>query len=211
MIDFGIAQPHQSNLQKSPSSGRNPRLSVARANRADEPYARLPQRFLLAGRNILRTLTGRLPFPTRDILELVHCHIAKPCSPQEVNAKIPKPVSDMILKLMAKNAEDRYQSAWGIKADLERCPATGRNWSNWQHPIKSSRCFEQFHIPQKTVWTRSGDWRLLAFDRVAGSGNQENSFKVEMMLVSGYAGIGKSALVQELYKPLTAAGLFYLG
>jgi len=49
--------------------------------------------------------------------------------PTEVNAKIPKPVSDMILKLM-KNAEDRYQSAWGIKADLERCAATGRNWSN---------------------------------------------------------------------------------
>jgi len=76
-------------------------------------------------------LTGQLPFPTRDILELVHCHIAKPPVPQEVNAKIPKPVSDMILKLMAKNAEDRYQSAWGIKADLERCAQQlERNWSN---------------------------------------------------------------------------------
>jgi len=66
---------------------------------------------------------------------------------------------------------------------------------------------------QKTVWTRSGDWGLLAaFDRVAGSGNQENSqFKVEMMLVSGYAGIGKSALVQELYKPLTAKGVILSG
>jgi len=50
--------------------------------------------------------------------------------PQEVNAKIPKPVSDMILKLMAKNAEDRYQSAWGIKGFRTLRPATGRNWSN---------------------------------------------------------------------------------
>jgi len=99
---------------------KEPRLSVARANRADEPYARLPQRFLLAGRNILRTFDWTVAVSDQGHPRLVHCHIAKP-PVQEVNAKIPKPVSDMILKLMAKNAEDRYQSAWGIKADLERC------------------------------------------------------------------------------------------
>lgn len=56
------------------------------------------------------------------LISLVHCHIAKsPVPPHELNAAIPQPVSDIILRLMAKNAEDRYQSAWGIKADLELC------------------------------------------------------------------------------------------
>ncbi|GAX42359.1 serine/threonine protein kinase and signal transduction histidine kinase with GAF and PAS/PAC sensor [Tolypothrix sp. NIES-4075] len=78
--------------------------------------------FYFLGVTFYKLLTGHLPFPTTDILELVHCHIAKqPPLPHEINTTIPKPVSDIILKLMAKNAEDRYQSAWGIKADLEIC------------------------------------------------------------------------------------------
>jgi serine/threonine protein kinase len=78
--------------------------------------------FYSLGATFYELLTGQLPFPASDILELVHCHIAKqPVPPHELNSTIPKPVSDLVLKLMAKNAEDRYQSAWGIKADLERC------------------------------------------------------------------------------------------
>ncbi|WP_234017139.1 serine/threonine protein kinase [Nostoc sp. 'Lobaria pulmonaria (5183) cyanobiont'] len=75
--------------------------------------------FYSLGVTFYQLLTGQLPFPTKDVLELVHCHIAKQPPPTyDLNATIPKPISDIILKLMAKNAEDRYQSAWGIKADL---------------------------------------------------------------------------------------------
>uniref|UniRef100_A0A8J6ZHG3 AAA family ATPase n=1 Tax=Desmonostoc muscorum LEGE 12446 TaxID=1828758 RepID=A0A8J6ZHG3_DESMC len=179
--------------------------------------------FYSLGVTFYELLTGQLPFPTTDILELVHCHIAKqPLPPHELNAAIPKAVSDIILKLMAKNAEDRYQSAWGIKADLE----IGLHQFAQTDKIDSIQLglqdiSDRFQIPQKLYGREAEIEALLtAFDRVAETGNkelrvknQENSqFQVEMMLVSGYAGIGKSALVQELYKPITAKrGYFVWG
>lgn len=174
--------------------------------------------FYSLGVTFYQLLTGHLPFVTTDILELVHCHIAKqPIPPCEIrgvvndsspiNSAIPKDVSDIILKLMAKNAEDRYQSAWGIIADLERCAArlteTGQI-GNIQLGLQD--VCDQFHIPQKLYGREAEIAALLAaFERVAGIGNEKNAqCNIEMMLVSGYAGIGKSALVQELYKPITA-------
>ncbi|MEH2333773.1 AAA family ATPase [Nostoc sp.] len=179
--------------------------------------------FYSLGVTFYELLTGHLPFETTDILELVHCHIAKqPVSPHELNAAIPRAVSDIVLKLMAKNAEDRYQSAWGIKADLETglCQFAETGQIDGIQLGLQDVC-DQFQIPQKLYGREAEIEALLAaFDRVAETGNeqlrvknQENSqFKVEMMLVSGYAGVGKSALVQELYKPITAKrGYFVSG
>ncbi|RCJ29479.1 serine/threonine protein kinase [Nostoc punctiforme NIES-2108] len=179
--------------------------------------------FYSLGVTFYELLTGQLPFPTTDVLELVHCHIAKqPIPPHELNAVIPKAVSDIILKLMAKNAEDRYQSAWGIKADLE----IGLHQFAQTDKIDGIQLglqdvSDRFQIPQKLYGREAEIEALLAaFDRVAEMGNeelrvknQENSqFQVEMMLVSGYAGVGKSALVQELYKPITTKrGYFVSG
>jgi PAS domain S-box-containing protein len=164
--------------------------------------------FYSLGVTFYELLTGQLPFPTTDILELVHCHIAKqPVPPHELNAAIPRPVSDIILKLMAKNAEERYQSASGIKADLERCAQQLEEIGQIKDiQLGLQDISQQFHIPQKLYGREAQIEALLAaFDRVAGRGNEENTrFNVEMMLVSGYAGIGKSALVQELYKPIMA-------
>jgi PAS domain S-box-containing protein len=163
--------------------------------------------FYSLGVTFYELLTGQLPFPTTDILELVHCHIARQPVPLcELNSAIPKAVSDIVLKLMAKNAEDRYQSAWGIKADLERCAAqlteTGQIGSI---QLGLQDVSDQFHIPQKLYGREPEIAALLAaFDRVAGMKDEDSSATVEMMLVSGYSGVGKSALVQELYKPITA-------
>ncbi|MEH1835522.1 MAG: AAA family ATPase [Nostoc sp.] len=124
-----------------------------------------------------------------------------------INSAIPKDVSDIIMKLLAKNAEDRYQSAWGIKADLERCAAQLRETGQIRNiQLGLQDVCDQFHIPQKLYGREAEIAALLAaFERVAGIGNQKNvQCNIEMMLVSGYAGIGKSALVQELYKPITA-------
>ncbi len=159
--------------------------------------------FYSLGITFYQLLTGHLPFATTDVAELVHCHIAKQAvPPHQLNATIPQPISEIILKLMAKNAEDRYQSACGIKADLERCvdqlEATGQI-----APIQLGLqdVSDRFQIPQK-LYGREAETKALlaAFDRVVGI--EGNSHYLEMMLVSGYAGVGKSALVQELYKPI---------
>ncbi len=210
IIDFGIAtQFNRTNPTfKSPHvlEGTLAYLSPEQTGRMNR-WLDYRSDFYSLGVTFYELLTGHLPFPTTDMLELVHCHIAKqPVSPHELKATIPKPVSNIILKLMAKNAEEHYQSAWGIKADLEICV----------HQLEESGRIDgiqlalqdvpgQFQIPQK-LYGREKEVALLlaAFERVAAlQNNSETRFKVEMMLVSGYAGIGKSALVQEIYQPIT--------
>ncbi|MEH2446326.1 MAG: serine/threonine-protein kinase PknK [Nostoc sp.] len=211
IIDFGIA----TQFNRTNPTFKNPHiLEGTLAYLSPEQTGRMNRwldyrtDFYSLGVTFYELLTGHLPFSTTDILELVHCHIAKqPPSPHEINTTIPKPVSDIIFKLMAKNAEDRYQSAWGIKADLELCAAqltqTGQI-CNIQLGLQDVS--DQFHIPQKLYGREAEIAALLAaFERVARIGNEKNAqCNIEMMLVSGYAGIGKSALVQELYKPITA-------
>ncbi|MEH2221625.1 AAA family ATPase [Nostoc sp.] len=228
IIDFGIAtQFNRTNPTfKSPHvlQGTLAYLSPEQTGRMNRLLDYRTD-FYSLGVTFYELLTGQLPFPTTDVLELIHCHIAKqPVPPHEINTKIPKPVSDIILKLMAKNAENRYQSAWGIKADLEICAeqlAEIGQISSIKLALQDAS--SQFQIPQK-LYGRDKEVAMLlaAFDRVACPqsnrvaalpNNSETTsqreqasnpkFQVEMMLVSGYAGIGKSALVQEIYKPIT--------
>jgi predicted ATPase/signal transduction histidine kinase/DNA-binding response OmpR family regulator/tRNA A-37 threonylcarbamoyl transferase component Bud32 len=154
--------------------------------------------FYSLGVTFYEMLVGTLPFQSRDALELVHAHLAKnPVPPSEVKPDIPQVISDIVMKLMAKTAEDRYQSAYGLQADLQRCldelDTTGHiaAFAIGQHDVS-----DRFQLPQ-TLYGRTSEIETLlsAFDRVSQG-------KTEMMLVSGYSGIGKSALIQELHKPL---------
>jgi hypothetical protein len=164
--------------------------------------------FYSLGVTFYELLTGQLPFVTDDVLELVHCHLAKmPTPPHQLQPPIPPVLSDIILKLMAKNAADRYQSVTGLKADLENC------LQQWQKqaeivdfPLAAADVSERFDIPQK-LYGRAVEIATLtaAIERVSQG-------KSELMLVAGYAGIGKSALIQEIYKPLThRRGYFIAG
>ncbi|MDZ7966131.1 MAG: AAA family ATPase [Nostoc sp. DedSLP03] len=216
IIDFGIATQFNrtSPTFKSPHvlEGTLAYLSPEQTGRMNRALDYRSD-FYSLGVTFYELLTGQLPFSTTDILELVHCHIAKPpIPPQKLNAAIPKAVSDIILKLMAKNAEDRYQSAWGIKADLELC-AEQLAASGQIGYVQLGRqdVAEHFQIPQK-LYGRDAEIAALlaAFDQVVRTGNRENSHNVEMMLVAGYAGVGKSALVQELYKPVTAKRGYFI-
>jgi PAS domain S-box-containing protein len=229
IIDFGIA----TRFSRTNSRFRSPHiLEGTLAYLSPEQTGRMNRSidyrtdFYSLGVTFYELLTGRVPFPTTDVLELVHCHLAKPpIPPCELNLNISKPVSDLILKLMAKNAEDRYQSAWGIKADLEECARqleTRGQINLFQLGVQDVS--EQFQIPQKLYGREKEIAALLAaFERATGqdntgtqrageteSGNIATSS--EMMLVSGYSGVGKSALVQELSIPITARrGYFVSG
>jgi serine/threonine protein kinase len=217
IIDFGIAtQFSRTNPTfKSPHvlEGTLAYLSPEQTGRMNRSLDYRTD-FYSLGVTFYQLLTGHLPFSATNRLELVHCHIAKqPVPPHEVNTAIPKPISDIILKLMAKNAEDRYQSAWGIKADLELCDRQLAEIGRIDRiQLGIQDVCDRFQIPQK-LYGRDREIAMLlaAFDRVASpEDNSETRFKVEMMLVSGYAGIGKSALVQELYKPITGKRGYFI-
>src|SRR5882672_934835 len=154
-------------------------------------------------------LTGSLPFSAADPMEWVHCHIArKPVPPSERLETVPAAVSTVILKLLAKTAEERYQTAAGLERDLRRCLAA---WEA-QHridafPLGQQDTPDRLLIPEKLYGReREIETLLAAFDRVVTSG------RPELVLVSGYSGIGKSAVVNELHKALVPPrGLFASG
>ncbi|MCA1992140.1 MAG: AAA family ATPase, partial [Coleofasciculus sp. S288] len=197
--------------------------------------------FYSLGVTFYELLTGQLPFQSNDAMELVHCHIAKiPTPPIEVNPSIPQSLNDIVLKLMAKTAEERYQSAVGIKHDLEQCweyYSTQGSITTFKLGIRDIP--DRFVIPEKLYGREAEVATLLAaFERVAGREDggtrgrgdaetrrhrdaeiEENTqskivrlsahaevqnpkSKIELMLVAGFSGIGKTAVVNEVHKPI---------
>ncbi|CAD5914231.1 Autoinducer 2 sensor kinase/phosphatase LuxQ [Planktothrix tepida] len=166
------------------------------------------------GITFYKLLTGQLPFEGNDALELVHCHIAKePASPQSIKPTIPTALSNIILKLMQKNAEERYQSAWGLKADLEECLSQLQTQGRIAiFPLGQQDFSQRLSLPQKLYGReREVETLLTTFQGVIGK-NQNFSLdlKAEIILVTGYVGTGKSALVREIYKPITTQRGYFI-
>ncbi len=221
IIDFGIA----TRFARTNPSFNNPHgLEGTLAYISPEQTGRMNRMldyrtdFYSLGVSFYELLVGQLPFVADDVLELVHCHLAKqPVPPHQVNAEIPLIVSDIVVKLMAKNAEERYQSAAGIKADLEACllqlETTGRIE---EFQLGTQDVSDTFQIAQKLYGRETEIEALLAaFERVSGEAEEQSKLqtlnsKSELMLVAGYSGIGKSALVQEIYKPVTQKRGFFI-
>lgn len=150
------------------------------------------------GATLYEMFTGETPFPTRDPLELVHCHIAvTPAPPHELNPEMPSFLSGVIRKLMAKMAEDRYQSAYGLKADLQRCLECVKAGSAADvSDIGQEDFSEVFQIPQKLYGRDKETAALLGVFEETSSGRSQ------IVLVTGYAGIGKTAVVHEIKRAI---------
>lgn len=153
------------------------------------------------GVTLYELLTGQRPFSADTLMGLVYCHIAKLPPPiQSIRPSVPEVVAALVNKLMAKNPEDRYQSAVGLHHDLECCQTqleqTGKVVP---FPLGQRDRSSRFLIPEK-LYGREQEVAavLAAFERVSGAGATGG----EIMLVAGYSGVGKTAMINEVQKPI---------
>ncbi|HEY0847858.1 MAG TPA: serine/threonine-protein kinase PknK, partial [Noviherbaspirillum sp.] len=202
LIDLGISTELSRELPEVHHPGRLegslPYLSpeqTGRINRAMDYRAD----FYSLGVTFYELLLGQLPFPGNDPLEIVHAHIAKSApSPTKLNPRIPQILSDIVGKLLAKTPEERYQSALGLQRDLQTC----------QHTLTDDGV-----IPAFVLGTHDFPDRLQVSQKLYGRGSQIAMLKAafercsrgpaELLLVAGYSGIGKSALVREIQQSIT--------
>ncbi len=224
IIDFGIA----TQLSRENPTVKNPHVlegtlsyispeQTGRMNRVIDYRSD----FYSLGVTFYELLTGQLPFISQDPLELVHCHLAiEPPSPQSICPEIAPTLANIVLKLMAKNAEERYQSAWGLLTDLQEC----QRQLNARGFIESFALgvwdvADRFQIPQKLYGREAEIFQLVsAFERVSSSPHNEPAIahgdgvivSNEIMLISGHPGIGKSALVAELRKAIIAKRGYFI-
>ncbi|MBD2360083.1 AAA family ATPase [Anabaena minutissima FACHB-250] len=201
LIDFSIASllPKETEAVKHPNV-----LEGTLAYLAPEQTGRMNRGidyrsdFYALGVTLFELLTGKLPFPSDDPLELVHCHIAKPAPlVYELQPELPLVMGQIVAKLMAKNAEDRYQSALGLQHDLVTClHQLQKTGIIEEFEIATRDVCDRFLIPEKLYGREEEVTTLLqAFDRVSNGTS-------ELMLVAGFSGIGKTAVVNEVHKPI---------
>jgi len=208
---FGIASqlPRERQLPVPPEmiAGTLPYMAPEQTGRMNRSTDSRSDLYSL-GVTLYQMLTGALPFDAADPLEWVHCHIARQPTPPSERAAIPEPLSAITMKLLAKNAEERYQTASGLEADLRRCLAEWQSQGRIEpFPLGTHDSSDRLLIPEKLYGReREIDALLAAFERVVAEGTPE------LVLVSGYSGVGKSSVVNELHKVLVPPrGLFAAG
>jgi PAS domain S-box-containing protein len=212
LTGFGIAshlpREHQAPAPPEVISGTLAYMAPEQTGRMNRSVDSRSDLYAL-GVTFYEMLTGTLPFTAADPMEWVHCHIARqPVPPNEQVAGVPGPLSAIVMKLLAKTAEERYQTAAGVEADLRRCLAEWESHARIDpFPLGAYDTSDRLLIPEKLYGREREIEGLIAlFDRVAANGTSE------LVLVSGYAGIGKSSVVNELHKTLVPPrGLFASG
>lgn len=209
IIDFGLASelPRENPEIRSPEvmEGTLAYMSPEQTGRMNRAMDYRTDLYSL-GVTLYELVTGVLPFPSVDPLELVHCHIARtPFRPDHRNPAIFSVLADIIMKLLAKNAEDRYQSAFGLKEDLKTCLEQLKAHGEVKpFPIAGKDVPDRFQIPQKLYGREHETETLLDIFETVCKGDKE------MATVSGQPGIGKSVVVHEIQKPVVAHRGFFV-
>ena len=174
---------------------------TGRMNRATDSRSDL----YALGVTFYELLTGTLPFTATDPIELIHCHIAREPAPP---SRVPEQISSIVMKLLAKAAEDRYQTAAGLEVDLRTCLAAQEKTGRIEpFQLAGRDAPDRLLVPERLYGRDSQVSSLLeSFDKVATSG------QTHLVLVSGYSGIGKSSVVNELHKVIVLPrGIFISG
>jgi PAS domain S-box-containing protein len=211
LTGFGIAStlPHERQVPAPPEilPGTLAYISPEQTGRMNRSMDSRSDLYSL-GVTLYQVMTGELPFAAADSLEWVHCHIARQPVALAGRREAPEQLSAIIMRLLAKNPEERYQTAAGLEADLRRC------LTQWQSKgridpftLGADDSSDRLFIPEKLYGReREIDVLLAALDRVVAQGT------TELVLVSGYSGVGKSSVVHELHKVLVPPrGLFAAG
>jgi PAS domain S-box-containing protein len=204
LIDFGISTRFNRENTKSQKTedleGTIAYISPEQTGRMSR-FLDYRSDFYSLGVTFYELLTGLLPFNTSSALELVHCHIAQPPVPlYQIRPDLPKPISDIVMKLMAKMAEDRYQSAWGLQTDLLFClNQLEEHNSIEEFKIGKHDLPEKLQLPQKN-YDRVRELNILL--KLFYDLNNEENKTCKLSIVSGETGLGKSALVSEFHQKI---------
>jgi len=212
LTGFGIAsqlpREHQAPLTPEVIAGTLPYMAPEQTGRMNRSIDSRSDLYAL-GVTCYEMLTGTLPFQATDAMGWVHCQIARqPPTPRERLMAVPETLSAIVMKLLAKTAEDRYQTAGGLEADLQSCLT---EWQTYRRiapfALGTHDLSDRLVIPERLYGReREIDTLLGAFERVVSGGT------TQLVLVSGYSGIGKSSVVNELHKVLVRPrGLFASG
>ena len=209
---FGIAGmlPREQQLPRPPEviAGTLAYMSPEQTGRMNRSIDMRSDLYAL-GVTLYELLTGTLPFSATDPVELIHCHIARqPTAPSSIVGSVPIQLSTIVMKLLAKTAEERYQTAAGLETDLRHCLSAWEKTGQIEpFPIGIQDASHHLLIPEKLYGRENEVSTLLAaFDDMAKSGQPS------LVLVSGYSGIGKSSVVNELHKVIVLPrGIFVSG
>jgi len=208
IIDFGLSTRLQRSTERfeSPSAiqGTLPYISPEQTGRMNRPVDFRTDLYSL-GATFYHLLAGRAPFDSSDPIELVHAHLARVPRPlSELAPEAPPALVSIVERLMCKDPDARYQSADGLRFDLEECLRRHRADLPGDFPLGRRDTPTSLMLPERLYGRASQTGQLLAaFERAAGG-------EAELVLVAGFPGVGKSALVHELYAPITARRGFFV-
>jgi predicted ATPase/signal transduction histidine kinase/DNA-binding NarL/FixJ family response regulator len=209
LIDFGagsrIDRSGYEKIRPDQMLGTLPYISPEQTGRINRAVDERSDLYSL-GVVLYELMTGQLPFDSKDPMELVHHHIARaPISPYEISSEIPKVISSIILKLLTKDAENRYQSAAGIQGDLEEClQRLSLENTIEEFPLGKVDFAGRIIFPQR-LYGRESERKEL--ENVYESVCQGTS---SIVFISGYSGIGKTSLVEEIKRPVSAKSGYFM-